>query len=272
MTALELRTIEVRYPPSTVAVSGVDLMVGAGQLCVLLGPSGCGKTSTLRAIAGLVELSGGDVLFDGVSMRSTPPEKRGAVMVFQENALLPFRTAAANIEFGLKLKKLNKAERAERTAIALDAVQLSDLADRWPAELSSGQRQRVALARALAVEPRLLLLDEPLSSLDQNLRDDLGRTIRQLQRRAGITTVMVTHDQSEAVAMADTIGVMIDGRLRQVGRPAEVMANPVDAEVARFLGRRSPAPPISGPTEASELSSYPDRDRPRTVATTELGP
>lgn len=233
-----MRSVEARYPPATVAVTGLDMVVRSGDLFVLLGPSGGGKTSTLRLIAGLLTPTSGDILFDDVSMLTTPPEKRGAAMVFQEHALLPFRTVAQNVGFGLKLRKLSRSDQKARTEAALEAVQLPGFGGRWPSELSGGQRQRVALARALAVEPRLLLLDEPLSKLDRNLRDDLGTMICDLQRRLSITTVMVTHDQDEAAAMADRVGIMIEGRLKQVGSPAEVWSNPINDAVALFVNRR----------------------------------
>lgn len=235
MTKLTLTDIAVTYPPQTVAVDQVTLSVGDGELLVLLGPSGCGKTTILRVIAGLVRPDAGDVAFDGLSVGSTPPEKRGAVMVFQEHALVPFRSVADNVGFGLQVRRVPKRQRAERIAEALDLVQLGGLGERRPSELSGGQRQRVALARALVVEPRVLLLDEPLSSLDQHLRSELGQAICDIQQRIGITTVMVTHDQAEAHAMADRVAVMIDGRLRRVGTAAEIAADPGDDEVARLL-------------------------------------
>ncbi|MGI9596489.1 MAG: ABC transporter ATP-binding protein [Acidimicrobiales bacterium] len=242
MTALTLRAIELHHRLDNVAVDNVDLTVEPGELFVLLGPSGCGKTSTLRLIAGLSQPTAGDVLFDGASMSGVPPEQRQAAMVFQDHSLLPFRTVADNVGFGLRLRKVPKSERGPRVSKALASVQLAGFEHRWPAELSGGERQRVALARALAIEPRILLLDEPLANLDRNLRWELGGMICDLQRRIGITTVMVTHDQDEAATMADRIGVMIDGQLRQVGTPSELRADPVDADVARFLGERTSRP------------------------------
>lgn len=258
MTALSLQAIEVRLRPDEAAVAGLDLDVEPGELFVLLGPSGCGKTTTLRVIAGLTTPTSGDVLFGGSSVLAVPPEKRRAAMVFQDHALLPFRTVADNVAFGLKIRKVPPTERAERVAVALDWVQLPGFGDRWPAELSGGERQRVALARALVVEPELLLLDEPLSDLDRNLRLDLGHMIGDLQRRLGITTIMVTHDQGEAVTMADRMGIMFNGRLRQVGTPAEVEANPVDDDVARFFGRSEPpTAPVHAPAESALPSPPP---------------
>jgi ABC-type Fe3+/spermidine/putrescine transport system ATPase subunit len=203
---------------------------------VLLSPSGCGKTTTLRLIAGLLQPSSGDVLFDGVSVLDLPPEKRGAVMVFQEHTLFPFMSVGDNVAYGLKMRKLASAEIETKVEQALTAVQLPGFEDRWPANLSSGQRQRVALARALVVRPRLLLLDEPLSNLDPSLREDLRQVVRSLQQEAGITTLFVTHDQAEAVAIADRICVMMDGVLRQCGQPRDFFKNPVDAQTACFFG------------------------------------
>lgn len=235
MTTLDLIDVVVDYPPTTRALDGVSLSIGDGELMVLLGPSGCGKTTVLRVIAGLTAPATGDVQFDRRSVLGTPPERRGAVMVFQDHALLPFRTVAENVGFGLQIRKVTKADRRRRVAEALELVQLPDFGPRWPNELSGGQRQRVALARALVVEPKLLLLDEPLSSLDQQLRAELGQAICEIQRRVGITTVMVTHDQSEAHAMADRAAVMVEGTIRQTGSPVEIASAPIDPTVARLL-------------------------------------
>lgn len=236
MTQLTLTDIRVTYPPDTSAVDAVTLSVESGELLVLLGPSGCGKTTILRVIAGLVAPDSGEVAFDGRSVLETPPERRGAVMVFQDHALVPFRTVAENVGFGLQVRKVAKRERADRITAALELVQLAGLEERLPNELSGGQRQRVALARALIVEPRILLLDEPLSSLDQDLRSELGRAICEIQRRVGITTLMVTHDQAEAQAMADRVAVIIDGGLRAIGSPADIGADLDDPELVRVLG------------------------------------
>ncbi len=237
MTRVSLHDLAFSYgsgePP---AVAGADLEVAAGELMVLLGPSGSGKTTTLRLVAGLLTPGGGDVRFDGRSMQGVPPERRGAVMVFQGDSLFPFRTVAENLEFGLKMRAVARRERPGRIAEALAAVQLAGFEDRWPDELSGGQQQRVALARALVVRPALLLLDEPLRSLEPELRADLRATISSVQRAAAITTILVTHDQAEAVAVADRIAVMIGGRIRQVGPPAAFYHRPADAEVARFFG------------------------------------
>ncbi len=235
MTTLTLRNLTKEYVPGVTAVSNLNLTVNEGELMVLLGPSGCGKTTTLRLIAGLLKPTHGDVLFDGASALAVPPEQRGAVMVFQEHALFPFMSVGDNVAFGLKMRKLNQVEIGKRVAAALTAVQLAGYQDRWPDQLSGGQRQRVALARALVIRPRLLL-DEPLSNLDRGLREELRQVVRQLQKEAGITTLFVTHDQAEAVAMADRIGVMINGRLRQAGPPRDFYEHPIDADIARFFG------------------------------------
>ncbi len=236
MTTLTLQNLTKIYVPGETAVSDLTLTIRAGQLMALVGPSGCGKTTTLRMIAGLLRPTSGDVLFDGESVLATPPEKRGAVMMFQEHALFPFMTVGDNVSYGLKMRKVGRVELRERVAAALTAVQLPGFENRWPHQLSGGQRQRVALARALVIRPRLLLLDEPLSNLDRGLRAELRHMIRTLQKESGITTLFVTHDQSEAVEMADCMGVMINGRLRQVGSPRVFYENPADSRIARFFG------------------------------------
>ncbi|MEM8923978.1 MAG: ABC transporter ATP-binding protein [Actinomycetota bacterium] len=213
MTALAVREVTFRHGTSDPVLDGVDLVADAGELVAIGGPSGCGKTTLLRIIAGLLTPERGDVTFDGASVLSQPPEHRGAAMVFQDHTLFPFRTVAANVAFGLRVRRVPAKERRERVAAALDEVQLGGYAKRWPAELSGGQRQRVALARALVVRPRLLLLDEPLSSLDPELRSDLRQTIRRIQREHAITTVMVTHDRSDAEAIADRTVALRDGML-----------------------------------------------------------
>jgi ABC-type sugar transport system ATPase subunit len=187
-------------------------------------------------IAGLLTPTGGDLLFDGQSVLTLPPEKRGAVMVFQQHALFPFMSVGDNIAFGLKMKGVDRATIRKGVAAALKKVQLPGIEERWPNQLSAGQQQRVALARALVIRPNVLLLDEPLSNLDQSLREELQSMIRTLQQEAAITTLFVTHDQAEAVAIADRIALLIDGRLRQVGPPRDFYERAVDAQVARFFG------------------------------------
>jgi ABC-type Fe3+/spermidine/putrescine transport system ATPase subunit len=239
MTSLTLDhlTKDFASPGGTVHVlREVSLTVAAGELLALLGPSGCGKTTTLRLIAGLLDPTSGDMAFDGQSVLRLPPEKRGAVMVFQQHLLFPFMTVADNIAFGLKMHRVGRAEMRRRVAEALEMVRLPGFEDRWPDELSGGQRQRVALARAVAVEPRVLLLDEPLSNLDAELREELRTEIVRLQQRLGITTIFVTHDQSEAVAVADHIALMLDGSIIQVGVPRDFYERPANVRVARFFG------------------------------------
>jgi ABC-type sugar transport system ATPase subunit len=236
MASLSLDDICFSYPTEPNVLSNLRLEVTDGELLVLLGASGCGKTTTLRVIAGLAQPMSGDVRFGNSSVLAKPPERRGAVMVFQQHLLFPFRTVAENVAYGLKVRKVPKAERRSRVERALAAVHLNGMSERWPDELSGGQRQRVALARALIVEPELLLLDEPLSNVDRDLRAELGETIREVQRQLGITTVMVTHDQVEARTMADRVAVMVGGAVRQIGTPSEVASSPIDADVARAFG------------------------------------
>lgn len=239
MTSLTLDRVSMRFPVQNgqaEVLRGLDLSVASGELLALLGPSGCGKTTTLRLIAGLLDPTGGDILFDGRSALRVPPERRGAVMVFQQHLLFPFMSVADNVAFGLKMRRVGREEIRRRVAEVLELVRLPGFEDRWPDELSGGQRQRVALARALVVEPRLLLLDEPLSNLDAELREEMRREIVRLQKRSGITTIFVTHDQAEAVAVADRIALMLDGCILQIGAPRDFYERPANARVARFFG------------------------------------
>ena len=233
MTTVELRNATKRY---TDAVIDATLRADGGRQLVLLGPSGSGKSTILRIIAGLVQPDSGSVTFDGQSMESVLPEQREAVMVFQDHALFPFHTVAENVEYGLKVRKVATGERARRVSEALAAVHLDGFEDRWPSDLSGGERQRVALARAIVVEPRVLLLDEPLSSLDPILRVELQQLICEVQRKFEITSIFVTHDRGEARAVADDVAVILDGAVQQVGAPMEVFAHPGSPEVAAFLG------------------------------------
>ena len=244
MTTLSLVNLTKIYEPDVAAVTDLNLTLHQGELMVLLGPSGCGKTTTLRLIAGLLSATAGDILFDGRSVLTIPPEKRGAVMVFQKDALFSFMSVGENVAFGLKVQKLGRSEIEARVAAALTAVQLPNTQNRRPYQLSGGQRQRVALARALVIQPRLLLLDEPLSNLDPELREELRQMIRRLQQETGITMLFVTHDQAEAVTLADRIGLMIDGRIRQIGPPRDFYEKPADAQVARFFGATNFIPGI----------------------------
>ena len=221
----------------TVAVAQVDLDIAQGELVALLGPSGCGKTTTLRMVAGFVTPSSGRVTIGDRDVTRLPPYARDTGMVFQGYALFPHMTVAENVGFGLEMRRVARAERAGRVAEALRLVQLDGLGDRRPSQLSGGQQQRVALARALVVNPGVFLLDEPLSNLDARLRAEVRVEIRSLQQRLGLTTLFVTHDQDEALTMADRLVVMEQGRVRQVGTPEDVYERPADLFVAGFLGR-----------------------------------
>jgi len=233
--ALSLHRLTRHYGTHAV-VDDVTLDVEPGELIVLLGPSGCGKTTTLRMIAGFVAPTSGDIHLDGSSIIALPPHRREMGIVFQSYALFPHLTVARNVAFGLEMRRTPAATAAARVADMLRLVKLDPMADRLPRELSGGQQQRVALARALAIHPRLLLLDEPLSNLDAALRGEMAREIRILQRNGGITTIMVTHDQTEAMAMADRLVVMHDGRVQQIGVPETIHAHPANPFVARFIG------------------------------------
>ncbi|MCY4079746.1 MAG: ABC transporter ATP-binding protein [Caldilineaceae bacterium] len=236
MTTVSLHNLSLDFPAGPSVLHDVSLTVAQGELMVLLGPSGSGKTTILRSIAGLLRPSEGDIRFDERTVLDVPPEKRGAVMVFQEHALFPFMDVGANVAFGLKMRRIDAGTTRRKVAQALAAVQLAGYEDRRPDELSGGQRQRVALARALVIEPRVLLLDEPLSSLEPSLREDLRDTIRSLQQQAGITMIFVTHDQTDAVAVADRICLLMHGAVRQIGEPRSFFERPVDSDVARFFG------------------------------------
>jgi ABC-type Fe3+/spermidine/putrescine transport system ATPase subunit len=210
--------------------------VAQGELLALLGPSGCGKTTLLRMVAGLLPPTGGDIAFNGQSVLQLPAQKRNAVMVFQQHQLFPFTSVADNIAFGLKIQKLDKTTIAQKIEQVLAMVQLPGYQDRMPDQLSGGEQQRVALARALVLKPNLLLLDEPLSNLDAGLREELREMICRLQKETGITTLFVTHDQTEAVAIADRIALMFGGQLKQVDTPRNLYERPQNTEVAKFLG------------------------------------
>ena len=236
MTRLVLEGLRKTYGP-TVAVDRVDLEVAQGELVALLGPSGCGKTTTLRMVAGFIPPTAGRVLIGGTDVSRAPPYARDTGMVFQGYALFPHMTVAENVGFGLEMRRVPKPERDTRIAEALRLVRLDGYADRRIAQMSGGQQQRVALARALVVNPGVFLLDEPLSNLDARLRAEVRVEIRALQQRLGLTTLFVTHDQEEALTMADRLVVMNHGRVCQIGPPEEVYERPADLFVAGFLGR-----------------------------------
>ena len=236
MARLQLTALTKTYGDVR-AVAGVDLDIGQGELVVLLGPSGCGKTTTLRMIAGFVAPTAGEIRLGGHDITRQPPWKRNTGLVFQSYALFPHLTAAGNIAFGLRMRNLPQPRIDAKLAEVLRLVRLEGLADRLPRELSGGQQQRVALARALVIEPDILLLDEPLSNLDAKLRAEVRVEIRELQRKLGLTTVMVTHDQEEALTMADRLVVMSNGKVQQVGSQRELYEHPVNAFVAGFVGR-----------------------------------
>jgi spermidine/putrescine ABC transporter ATP-binding subunit len=232
---LDVQAITKRFG-AVVAVDAVSFTVRAGEFFSLLGPSGCGKTTTLRAIGGFETVDAGDILIGGRPMGRLPPNRRETNMVFQRLALFPHYSVFDNVAFGLRMRRLPAAEVGRRVAEALGRVELGDLGARRINELSGGQQQRVALARALVNEPRILLLDEPLSALDLKLRLQMQEELKGLQRSLGTTFIYVTHDQGEALAMSDRIGVMADGRLEQVGAPLEIYERPATRFVAGFIG------------------------------------
>ncbi len=237
MTRVAIRSLSKTWPGAArPVVDGLTLDLACGGLTALLGPSGCGKTTVMKIVAGLLDATSGEVLFDDRPVLGEPADARGAVMVFQNALLFPYMTVAQNIGFGLRMRRVPAPEIAVRVGEMLQAVRLPGLGHRKPSELSGGQQQRAALARALILRPRVLLLDEPLSNLDAHLRAEMRDLIRDLQRETGITTLMVTHDQEEAVALADRIALMLEGRIRQEGRPEDFYQHPADLDVARFFG------------------------------------
>lgn len=232
---LALSGLTKRYGPA-VAVDHVTLRIATGEMVALLGPSGCGKTTTLRMIAGLVEQTSGEIVLGGRSLNGIPVHRRNIGMLFQNYALFPHMSVEQNVAFGLETRGVRRREAAVRVKEALALVKLDGFAGRFPGALSGGQQQRVALARALVIEPSVLLLDEPLGALDKGLRESMQVELRQLQQRLGITTVIVTHDQEEALTLADRIVIMRNGRLEQVGTPQEIYARPTSRFVAGFIG------------------------------------
>jgi len=219
-----------------VAVDNLNLVIEDGELLTLLGPSGCGKTTTLRCIAGFEEPQSGHIYFDEQDVTFLPPEKKDIGMVFQNYALFPHMTIFDNVAFGLRMRKVPKREIKRKVGEVLQMVHLQGYEDRYPRQLSGGEQQRVALARALVIEPKLLLLDEPLANLDAKLREEMRFFIRSVQKEVNITTVYVTHDQAEAMVIADKVAVMFEGKIRQIGKPDEIYKYPVDQRVANFIG------------------------------------
>ncbi len=218
-------------------VRDVNLAVAKGEFVSLLGPSGCGKTTTLQMIAGLVEPSGGRIRLDGRDITQEKPNRRGLGIVFQSYALFPHMTVAENVSFGLEMRNVPRAERDKRVAEMLGLVHLADMADRYPRQLSGGQRQRVAIARALVITPPVLLLDEPLSNLDAKLREEMQFELRRIQRRVGTTTIMVTHDQAEALSISDRVVVMEGGRMTQIDAPYRLYEQPATPFISTFVGK-----------------------------------
>ncbi len=235
MSGLRLEQIGKEFG-HVVAVKDVDLDLPHGRLVCLLGPSGCGKTTLLRLIAGLERPTTGRVLLDGEDITDMPAHRRGFGMVFQSLALFPHLSVGENIAYGLRIRRVERSSRARRVEELLELVRLPGVADRHVSQLSGGQRQRVAMARALALEPKLFLLDEPLSALDAKLREAMQVELRLLQERLGITTIIVTHDQREAMALADVVVVMKDGETQQVGTPQDIYREPANTFVADFIG------------------------------------
>src|SRR2546422_5461694 len=232
---VRLETLVRRYGTVT-ALDGLSLTLAPGELVALLGPSGCGKTTALRLLAGLEEANDGRVVIGGKDVTGLPANKRNVGMVFQAYSLFPHMEAWQNVAFGLQIRHVPTAERKQRALDVLELVGLGKYANRYPSQLSGGQQQRVALARALAIRPQVLLLDEPLSALDAKVRSRLRDEIRRVQLEAGITTLFVTHDQEEALAIADRVGVMQSGKLEQLGPPTEIYSRPATPFVADFVG------------------------------------
>ena len=236
MTFLTLTNVSKSYGQAR-AVSDMNLTVEKGEFVSLLGPSGCGKTTTLQMIAGFADVTSGTITLDGRDITHAAPNSRGLGIVFQSYALFPHMNVHDNVSFGLEMRRVPKAERAERVKAALALVHLESYAERYPRELSGGQRQRVALARALVIEPPVLLLDEPLSNLDAKLREEMQFELRQIQRKVGTTTVMVTHDQTEAMSISDRVVVMEAGRVTQIDQPHRLYEHPQTRFISSFVGK-----------------------------------
>ena len=250
-TRVRLDALSKRYGNKT-AVDAFTLDIEAGSMVALLGPSGCGKTTCLRMVAGLVRPTSGDVFVNGQQMTHVPVHRRNIGMLFQNYALFPHLTVAQNVAFGLQMRGVKSPDAGKRVQDALSLVRLAEYGDRLPSQLSGGQQQRVALARAIVIEPSMLLLDEPLGALDKGLRESMQVELRSLQKRLGLTTVMVTHDQDEALTMADQVVVMRDGRIEQAGTPESIYQRPSSRFVASFIGASNM---FDGTVEQSDSAS-----------------
>ena len=252
MARVELINIKKSYG-SVHAVKNANVVFEEGSFTTLLGPSGCGKTTILRMVSGLADPSSGDIMIGGKRVNDVPIHKRNLGLVFQNYALFPHRTIGENIAFGLKYRGVSKADAHQKVLNALDIVRLPGVEDRYPKQLSGGQQQRIALARAIVIEPDVLLLDEPLSALDANLREDMRVELKAIQDRVGVTTIFVTHDQSEALAMSDKIVVMSAGQVEQIGAPDEVYNIPASEFVATFLGASNMLPAMVTRRDETEV-------------------
>jgi len=250
MSFLELSDLRKTYG-QVVALENFNLSVEKGEFISLLGPSGCGKTTTLQMIAGFTEPTSGRIVLSGRDLVSVPPAKRGLGIVFQSYALFPHLTAAENVSFGLEMRGVDRASRDERVREALAMVGLKGYEDRYPRRMSGGQQQRVAVARALVIRPEILLLDEPLSNLDAKMREEMQSELLSIQRRLGTTTILVTHDQQEAMALSNRVVVMSKGRIEQIATPVEAYNNPASSFVASFLGKTNT---LSGEIRGGTLS------------------
>ncbi len=254
MASVELQGLR-RVFGDVVALDGIDLALAEGEFVSLLGPSGCGKTTALRLVAGFDRPDGGRILVDGKDVTGVPPNRRNMGMVFQAYSLFPNMTAERNVDYGLRIRRVPREERARKIRELLELVGLGHAGSRYPHQLSGGMQQRVALARALAIEPRVLLLDEPLSALDAKVRVQLREEIRRIQSRLGITTIYVTHDQEEALSISDRVAVLSHGRVEQVGPPAEIYGAPATPFVAEFVGTMNRFEAVVADAEAGEVES-----------------